>query len=91
MKALGIIRKLDELGRITLPIEVCRTLDIKVKDSLEIYINKGIICLKPAISEGKCVFCSSTKELMCLNERNICKQCAHILVAKVEREQSAIE
>ena len=37
MKSTGIVRKVDELGRIVLPIELRRTLDIEEKDSLEIY------------------------------------------------------
>ena len=39
MKATGIVRKVDELGRIVLPIELRRTLDIEEKDSLEIYMD----------------------------------------------------
>ena len=39
MKSTGIVRKVDELGRIVLPIELRRTLDIEEKDSLEIYVD----------------------------------------------------
>ena len=39
MKSTGIVRKVDELGRIVLPIELRRTLDIAEKDSLEIYVD----------------------------------------------------
>ena len=46
MKATGIVRKLDELGRIVLPIELRRTLDIKVRDSLEIYVDDDAVLLK---------------------------------------------
>lgn len=38
MKSTGIVRKVDELGRIVLPIEMRRTLDIAEKDTLEIYV-----------------------------------------------------
>ena len=39
MKATGIVRKVDELGRIVLPIELRRTLNIEIKDPLEIYVD----------------------------------------------------
>lgn len=53
MKSTGIVRKVDELGRIVIPIELRRTLDIGIKDSLEIYVEDDQIILKkymPALS-----------------------------------------
>ena len=46
MKSTGIVRKVDELGRIVLSIEMRRTLDIEEKDSLEIYVEGDSIILK---------------------------------------------
>jgi AbrB family transcriptional regulator, transcriptional pleiotropic regulator of transition state genes len=46
MKSTGIVRKVDELGRVVIPIELRRTLDIKEKDSLEIYVDDDRIILK---------------------------------------------
>ena len=46
MKSTGIVRKVDELGRIVLPIELRRTLDIVEKDALEIYVDGSSIILK---------------------------------------------
>ena len=46
MKATGIVRKVDELGRIVLPIELRRTLNIEIKDHLEIYVDGESIMLK---------------------------------------------
>jgi AbrB family transcriptional regulator, transcriptional pleiotropic regulator of transition state genes len=46
MKSTGIVRKVDELGRIVVPIELRRTLDIDVKDSLEIFVDDEKIILK---------------------------------------------
>ena len=46
MKSTGIVRKVDELGRVVLPIELRRTLDIAEKDSLEIYVDGDTIILK---------------------------------------------
>ncbi|MDD3350742.1 MAG: AbrB/MazE/SpoVT family DNA-binding domain-containing protein, partial [Eubacteriales bacterium] len=46
MKATGIVRKVDELGRIVIPIELRRTLDIDIKDPIEIYVDEDFIMLK---------------------------------------------
>lgn len=54
MKATGIVRKVDELGRIVIPIELRRILDIEVKDELEIFTEKEQIVLKKYTSRKKC-------------------------------------
>ena len=46
MKSTGIVRKVDDLGRVVLPIELRRTLGIEVKDALEIFIDDDKIILK---------------------------------------------
>ena len=73
MKATGIIRKVDELGRIVIPIELRRALDIEEKDSLEIYVNNGSIMLKKI--EESCVFCGSMNNVRKYKEKNICQKC----------------
>ncbi|MBQ9314709.1 MAG: AbrB/MazE/SpoVT family DNA-binding domain-containing protein [Clostridia bacterium] len=73
MKSTGIVRKVDELGRIVLPIELRRTLDIDIKDSLEIYVENDAIVLKKY--EPTCIFCGSSKELTIFNDKNICEKC----------------
>ena len=53
MKSTGIVRRVDELGRVVLPIELRRTLDIQEKDALEIYVDANSIILKnPVYSAG---------------------------------------
>lgn len=73
MKSTGIVRKIDELGRIVLPIELRRTLDIDIKDSLEIYVENNSIILKKY--EPTCIFCGSSNELTSFHEKNICIDC----------------
>ena len=73
MKSTGIVRKVDELGRIVLPIELRRTLDIDIKDSLEIYVENNSIILKKY--EPTCIFCGSSKELILFNDKNVCSKC----------------
>ena len=57
MKSTGIVRKVDELGRIVLPIELRRTMGIDVKDALEIYVEGDTIMLRKY--EPSCVFCGN--------------------------------
>ena len=73
MKSTGIVRKVDELGRIVLPIELRRTLDIVVKDALEIYVDEGTIILKKY--EPSCIFCGNSKDVISFKGKNICPKC----------------
>lgn len=73
MKSTGIVRKVDELGRIVLPIELRRTLDIDVKDALEIYVDGAQIILKKY--EPACIFCDSANDVIHFKGKNICKAC----------------
>ena len=77
MKSTGIVRKVDELGRIVIPIELRRTLDIEEKDSLEIYMNESTIVLKKY--EPSCVFCDSSKDVVTYNGKNVCHKCIETL------------
>ena len=73
MKSLGIVRKIDELGRIVLPIELRRTLDIAEKDALEIYVSDDSIILKKY--EPSCIFCGNSKDVVSFKGKNICPKC----------------
>ena len=73
MKATGIVRKVDELGRVVLPIELRRTLDIAEKDPLEIYVNGNTIILKKY--EPACIFCGNAKDVSNYKGKNICSEC----------------
>ena len=73
MKSSGIVRKVDELGRIVLPIEMRRTLDIGEKDALEIYVEGSSVILKKY--KPSCVFCDATKDITVFKGKNICPKC----------------
>lgn len=73
MKSTGIVRKVDELGRIVIPIELRRTLDIEEKDALEIYMNESSIVLKKY--EPACVFCGNSKNVVNYKGKNVCIKC----------------
>ena len=73
MKSTGIVRKVDELGRIVLPIELRRTLDIAERDELEIYLDDDKVSLKKY--EPSCIFCGSSCGLVTYHGRNVCMEC----------------
>ena len=73
MKSTGIVRKVDELGRIVLPIEMRRTLDIAERDALEIYVEGSTVILKKY--KPSCVFCDSVKDVVSFRGKNICPRC----------------
>ena len=73
MKTTGVVRQLDALGRIVLPIELRRTLDINSKDMLEILVEGNSIILRKY--EQNCQFCGSVRELSAYKGKMICKNC----------------
>ena len=73
MKSTGIVRKVDELGRVVIPIELRRTLDIEEKDSLEIYVDGDKIILRKY--EPACVFCGNAQNVEHFKGKNVCRNC----------------
>ncbi len=73
MKSTGIVRKVDELGRIVLPIELRRTLGIDIKDAIEIYVDNSTIVLKKY--EPTCVFCGESENVITYKDKIVCKSC----------------
>ena len=73
MKTTGIVRQMDSLGRIVLPIELRRTLDIAQKDSLEIFVEGNQIILKKY--EPTCIFCENSRNIVSFKGKNICPAC----------------
>ena len=79
MKSTGIVRRIDELGRIVLPIEMRRTLDISEKDPIEIFTEADGIILRKY--QAACVFCDSTKQILHFQGKNVCFDCLNNLKA----------
>ena len=73
MKSTGIVRRVDELGRVVLPIELRRSLDIEEKDALEIYVDGSSVILKKY--EPDCIFCWNAKDVVNFKGKNICSSC----------------
>ena len=79
MKATGIVRRVDELGRIVLPIELRRTLEIEERDALKVYVDGSSIVLKKY--QPACIFCGNAKNVTVYKGRNICPACLRQLKA----------
>lgn len=77
MKATGIVRKIDDLGRIVLPIELRRTLGISDRDSLEIFVDNNNIVLKKY--EPACIFCGSADHVINFKDKIICSECISLM------------
>ena len=73
MKTTGIVRKVDELGRVVLPIELRRTLEIAEKDPLEIYVEGDSIILRK--HSERCIFCGSGADLVEFKGKLVCRKC----------------
>ena len=73
MRSTGIVRKVDELGRIVLPIEMRRTLGIDVKDPLEMFTEKDAIILRKY--SPACLFCGSTQDNIEYRGKRVCMNC----------------
>lgn len=73
MKATGIVRPVDPLGRVVIPVELRRNLGIKTEDSLEVFVDGEYIMLKKY--EPACIFCDNVKDVVSVHGKNVCKSC----------------
>jgi len=80
LKSTGIVRKVDELGRIVIPVELRRNFEISDNDSLEIYVEDDKIILKK--HEPSCIFCKAADNIQVYKNKNICLNCLKELYNK---------
>ncbi len=88
MKSTGIIRKLDELGRVVIPIEIRNKFHLSEKDPLEIYVDGTSIILKKY--ESSCIFCGKSENLKEFKEKQICSNCLNKLSILSEKKKRII-
>lgn len=81
MKSTGIVRKVDELGRIVLPIELRRTLGIEEKDRIEIFVDGESIILRKY--QPACILCDNAKDIINYKGKNICPDCIRAMNEKL--------
>lgn len=74
MKSTGIIRRVDELGRVVIPIEIRNQFHIAERDPMEVYVEGSSIILKKF--EETCIFCDNKENLLKYNNKLICKKCS---------------
>ena len=79
MKSTGIVRNLDALGRVVLPMEMRKLLGIEPKDPIEIFMENGEIVLRK--HEPNCIFCGSNENNVLLNDKRVCRKCIEKLNA----------
>lgn len=75
------MRKVDELGRIVLPIELRRTLGIEEKDRIEIFVDGESIILRKY--QPACIFCDNAKDIINYKGKNICPDCIRAMNEKL--------
>lgn len=84
MKSTGIVRKVDELGRVVIPIELRRTLGIGEKDALEIFVDGEKIVLKKY--EPACIFSGNADDLVFYKGKMVSKEAIKEMIAMMESE-----
>ena len=80
MKPIGVVRKVDELGRIVLPINIRQTMEISSGDAVEIFTDDGRIILQKY--QPACVFCNNADNIVFFNGKRICEDC----LSKIKEE-----
>ena len=77
MKSTGVVRKVDELGRLVLPIEIRKVLDIQQKDAIEIFTDENKIILQKY--QPACIFCNNVDNIVYFNGKRVCAECVEKL------------
>ena len=80
MKSTGMVRKIDELGRIVLPAEIRQSMGINVRDALEIFTEGERIILQKY--QASCIFCANADNIVYFNDKRICRECLEKLKAQ---------
>lgn len=81
MKSTGIVRKVDELGRIVLPIELRRTLGIEEKDRIEIFVDGDSVILRKY--QPGCILCGNANDLILYKGKTICQDCVRSMNTQI--------
>ena len=82
MKSTGIVRRIDDLGRVVLPVELRRTLNLEVRDPVEIFIDGDAIVLRKY--DAACLFCGAPRDLLFYRGKQICRSCLRQLREETE-------
>jgi looped-hinge helix DNA binding domain, AbrB family len=73
MRSIGVVRKLDKMGRIVLPTELRKEFKINHNDELDIYVEGSTVILTK--HEIKCIFCGKSNNIICCKGKPVCSKC----------------
>ena len=79
MDTVGIVRKVDKLGRIVIPAEFRKSLSLQLGEEVEIIMEGNTVVLRKY--EERCVFCGSSDNIEILINRQVCKKCMKVLLS----------
>ena len=77
MKATGIVRPIDNLGRVVLPKSLRKAYNLDVKDPVEIFTDENSIIIRKY--EPSCIFCQETMDISIFKDKRVCKKCLNSL------------
>lgn len=80
MKSTGIVRKIDDLGRMVIPIELRKTMNIRPKDPMEIFVEDEKIILRKY--QPACIFCGSADDTLEYEGQMVCRECIDKITSK---------
>jgi len=86
MKSTGMVRRLDDLGRVVIPVEIRRTLGWEEKVPVEIYVDDGKIVLKKY--EPGCVFCGEAEGVLAHRGKRVCRGCVAAMYESLRKAES---
>ncbi len=86
MKNSGIFRKTDSLGRIVLPVEIRKSLNIGIEDYLDIFLSDDAIILRK--HQSSCIFCGRRGTLLPYMDKQICPKCRAQIISTCESEDN---
>ncbi len=77
MKSTGIVRQIDEVGRVVLPIELRKNFGMSPRDPVEIFVDDDSIILKKY--SPSCIFCSEADDVIYYHGKLICRKCVEAM------------
>ncbi|NDO18883.1 AbrB/MazE/SpoVT family DNA-binding domain-containing protein [Lachnospiraceae bacterium MD329] len=83
MKAIGVVRRVDKLGRIVVPVEVRREFGIEIQDPVEIFTEDDSIILKKYCKN--CTFCGNADDVRQFEGKNICSACMEAIADEINK------
>lgn len=85
MKSTGVVRKIDDLGRIVIPVELRNVFDLPNKTPMEFFVKDDAIVLRKYIPNHGCALCGKVSDKMLKHDRtgkNVCEECMTSKIGK---------